>query len=84
MRGKMSMHRAGAVLAVCLALPAISCDIPRDLASCTELVARGPRPIAAERAERFQGKVKEITARCRGGSRAVAYRDTPWTDWSNY
>ena len=28
--------------------------------------------------------MQENTARCRGGSRAIAHRETPWTDWSNY
>jgi hypothetical protein len=82
------MHSSRALVVVCLAVSVTSCawlgDSTPDLMSCGELVASGPRPIAAERAQRFQGKVQEVTARCRGGSRAVAHRDTPWTDWSNY
>ncbi len=55
-----------------------------DLKACAELVKGGLRPIADERDQRFLGKVEEATARCRGGDRAVAYRDTPWVDWTNY
>jgi len=62
------------------------CDgrTPSDLAACTTLYVRGFRPIADERTERFLGKVREETARCRGGETAVAYRDQPWMDWPNY
>src|SRR6476646_4586727 len=86
--GRMPMHSSRALVVVCVALTATSCawlgDSTPDLVSCGQLVYDGPRPIAAERAQRFQGKVQENTARCRGGSRAVARRETPWTDWSNY
>jgi hypothetical protein len=53
--------------------------IAEDCAKVLEL-----RPIADERADRFQGKVDEARARCWGGERAVAQRDTPWVDWANY
>ena len=33
---------------------------------------------------RFQGKVSEATALCRGGEQALQFRGTPWVDWSNY
>ena len=33
---------------------------------------------------RFQGKVAEATALCRGGEQALQFRGTPWVDWSNY
>ncbi|MGQ0764773.1 MAG: peroxidase family protein [Gemmatimonadota bacterium] len=57
-------------------------DVLPDLVSCgTELDAR---PFAEERPDRFLGKVQPATARCRGGSRALADRDSPWTDWSRY
>jgi hypothetical protein len=42
------------------------------------------RPIAAERTERFLGKVDEGRARCWGGEAAVAQLGTPWVDWSSY
>jgi len=52
--------------------------------ACAEMVADGLREIADVRTERFIGKVSEARARCRGGERAVASRDTPWADWSSY
>src|ERR1700730_16022811 len=53
--------------------------------ACLEILARGPRPLASERAGRFEGKVSfDAVARCRGGEKAVATRGTPWVDWSNY
>ena len=53
--------------------------------ACLEILARGPRLIAEERTDRFQGKVSfDAVARCRGGANAVAKRNTPWLDWSNY
>src|ERR1700677_4612125 len=36
------------------------------------------------RAPRFQGKVSEATALCRGGAQALQFRATPWVDWGNY
>jgi hypothetical protein len=90
------MRSVSVLVVLCAALPVISCgdaftkfvdkadNVLPDIVSCGELIADGPRPIASERTARFQGKVQEVTARCRGGSKAVAYRDAPWTDWSNY
>ena len=52
--------------------------------ACLEILARGPRLLADDRAARFQGKVAVPVALCRGGEKAVAGRDTPWVDWSNY
>jgi hypothetical protein len=51
---------------------------------CIELGIRGFRPVGETGKDRFLGKVKDFTAVCRGGHRAVAYRDTPWNDWANY
>ncbi len=51
---------------------------------CAELVQGGLRDIADDRSARFLGKVGEPAAGCRGGDKALAYRDTPWVDWSNY
>jgi Animal haem peroxidase len=56
----------------------------KDLEACLTLLDRRFRPVAEERAERFQGKVQEFTARCRGGDKAVAFRSRPWVDWENY
>ena len=33
---------------------------------------------------RFQGKVSDAMALCRGGEQAIEFRGTPWVDWSNY
>lgn len=55
-----------------------------SLRACRQLASDGFRPIADDRADRFTGKVKEYTALCRGGEKAVAQRGTPWVDWSNY
>jgi hypothetical protein len=55
-----------------------------DFEDCVEMVAGGLRPLAAERGTRFNGKVGEEVARCRGGERAVAFRGTPFVDWANY
>ncbi len=55
-----------------------------DAESCVRLAAKGLRPVAEERTERFLGKVQEYTARCRGGDKAVEFRSEPWVDWSNY
>ena len=52
--------------------------------ACTDLVGAGFRAVAAERSDRFLGKVQETTARCRGGDRTVELRSMPWVDWSNY
>ena len=52
--------------------------------SCANVAERGLRPVADDRSERFLGKVREDTARCRGGDRAVEARSLPWTDWQNY
>ncbi len=48
------------------------------------MAARGMRPVADQRTERFLGKVTESTARCRGGDRATMFAAEPWVDWQNY
>ena len=55
-----------------------------SLESCLKVAERGLRPIAEDRSQRFLGKVREDTARCRGGERAVEARNLPWIDWQNY
>src|SRR4051794_19531951 len=55
-----------------------------ELGACAHSVAGGFLKIAPARDQRFQGKVTEPTARCRGGVNAVQFRFTPWVDWSNY
>jgi hypothetical protein len=55
-----------------------------ELASCVDMVAGGLRPVAKARDQRFNGKVGEEVARCRGGEKAVVFRGTPYVDWANY
>jgi hypothetical protein len=53
--------------------------------ACKEMVKDGLRPLPDERSQRFQGKVSDdFTAYCRGGDKAIKYRNTPWVDWVNY
>src|SRR5579883_1525513 len=54
------------------------------LRACAQAVLSGLRKIADTRDLRFQGKVSEANALCRGGYRALQFRDTPWVDWANY
>lgn len=54
------------------------------LKACAAAVFEGIRKIAATRDVRFEGKVSEANALCRGGQRALQFRNTPWVDWSNY
>jgi hypothetical protein len=51
---------------------------------CADMVAQGFRGLVDERADRFQGKVGEPQAGCRGGAAAVAARALPWVDWRSY
>ena len=77
---------AGAALAVCL--PVFAADPKKEeadsLKACAEAVLSGLRKIADTRAQRFEGKVTEANALCRGGYQTLQFRNTPWVDWSNY
>jgi hypothetical protein len=67
------------------ALPAHADDDTLSIsADCLKLIRSGPRPIAETRIERFEGKVGEPAAGCRGGERSVVRRGVPWVDWANY
>ena len=55
-----------------------------ELKACAQMLGGGFLPIANTREQRFQGKVTQPTARCRGGQTAVQFRMTPWLDWPNY
>ena len=55
-----------------------------SLKGCAKMVLEGFRKIAATRDQRFEGKVEEATALCRGGQKALLFRNTPWVDWSWY
>ena len=68
------MHRLTTPLlltSLLLALPGCASLNPKEISSCWTYVWKGPRDVAADRSERFLGKVREDTARCRGGDRAV-------------
>ncbi len=52
--------------------------------ACAEMALSGFRKIADTRDQRFEGKVTEATAVCRGGQKTVPFRLTPWVDWSQY
>ncbi len=55
-----------------------------ELKACAQMLGGGFLQIANTREQRFQGKVTQPTARCRGGQTAVQFRMTPWLDWPNY
>src|SRR5689334_18606745 len=88
-RGRVMRKR---VLFITL-LGIVSCNDEKDkaikaelesLRNCGQMVNSGIRPIATSRELRFEGKVEEATAGCRGGQTAVEFRKNPWVDWSNY
>ncbi len=76
------------IAALCLAaLFLTACEDKADEASikaCAAMIAGGLKPVATERADRFQAKVAEATAFCRGGLAAVQRMNLPWVDWGNY
>ena len=55
-----------------------------ELRACAQMVLGGFLQVSNMRDQRFEGKVAEPTARCRGGQYAVQFRTTPWVDWSRY
>ena len=55
-----------------------------ELKACAQMVLDGIPKVPAARAQRFQGKVSEATAICRGGQKTLQFRLTPWVDWSQY
>src|SRR6476620_6213292 len=58
----------------------------KALLACAQMVVDelGVLKIPNARGLRFQGKISEATALCRGGEQAVQFRGTPWVDWSSY
>jgi len=71
-----------------IVLSLLSCERKSPLVlspvSCAEKAAGQIRPLASERDARFQGKVSEKTALCRGDVKAQERRSLPWVDWRNY
>jgi hypothetical protein len=55
-----------------------------ELRACAQMVLGGFLQVSNMRDQRFEGKVTEPTARCRGGQYAVQFRTTPWVDWPRY
>lgn len=80
----MKRYSLFALIAATVVLAAYPHVRDSRLAGCVAYGLAGWRAVATERAERFLGKVSEHTARCRGGQTAVAWRKTPWLDWSRY
>jgi hypothetical protein len=72
------------LLALTLSLGACKDEYDRSTAACLRMASEGLLEVSSDRATRFKGKVQEDTALCRGGDRAVEYRDVPWVDWANY
>ena len=58
----------------------------KALLACGQMVADqlNALKIPDARGLRFQGKVSQATALCRGGDQALQFRATPWVDWTNY
>jgi hypothetical protein len=58
----------------------------KALFACAQMVNEqlGALKIPVTRGLRFQGKVLQATALCRGGDQALQFRATPWVDWANY
>ena len=73
-----------AFLVVVAAFIGISWHFGYDYVACAKRMVGGLRPIAADRDERFLGKVERDALACRGDARALAQRDVPWVDWTNY
>jgi hypothetical protein len=59
-------------------------DLVRGPVNCVEHLDEGIRHLATDRDNRFEGKVTQETALCRGGQRAADARKVPWVDWPNY
>jgi hypothetical protein len=81
------------VAATLLILPAVlaltSCDEAQNddkasLKACAEMVAHLLPANPAGRADRFQGKVEDYKALCRGGQKSVKAMGLPWVDWGTY
>jgi hypothetical protein len=55
-----------------------------SLRACEDMAKTGFRHIGATRDQRFQAKVADETAKCRGGQKAARWSVLPWVDWANY
>jgi hypothetical protein len=81
-------HWAVVCAASGIAFQAVAADNAKEqleaARACAKAVVEGLPKVAATRDVRFEGKVSEAFAMCRGGQRALQFRNTPWVDWSNY
>src|SRR5689334_7124959 len=59
-------------------------DEAASIKACGAMLKEFFAPSPQARADRFQAKVAEAVARCRGGQKAVQGRVLPWVDWGNY
>jgi hypothetical protein len=75
---------ASAIMAIALLKPATAEDDIAVGAACAKALADGIPPLATVRTERFEGKVDEARARCRGGENALQGMKSPWVDWAGY
>src|SRR5712692_6867377 len=82
--GVVAVLAAAVVVAVVAATRSAPEQQSAIVKACAEVILRGLPLIANERFDRFQGKVDEVHARCRGGATAVVRLHTPWVDWTNY
>jgi hypothetical protein len=73
----------GSLIPVAAGGPAVAQDETLTLSACIDSFNNLPL-LADTRTQRFDGKVDEAHARCRGGEAAVRQMKTPWVDWSNY
>jgi hypothetical protein len=80
----MKRYALPALLVVAFLLGAYPVVRNSRIGSCLAYAFGGLRAVATDRTERFLGKVVEDTARCRGGEKAVAWRNSPWIDWPQY
>ncbi len=67
-------------------LPSPKAEESKALLACGQIVVDQIKllKIPDARGLRFEGKVSESIALCRGGEQALQFRGTPWVDWSNY
>ena len=67
-------------------LPSPKADEAKALLACAQMVTDqlNMLKIPVVRGKRFEGKVAEAVALCRGGEQALQFRGTPWVDWSSY
>ncbi len=67
-------------------LPSPRAEEAKALLACAQMVTDQVKmlKIPDMRAGRFEGKVSQAVALCRGGDQALQFRGTPWVDWSSY